>query len=55
MADNSNTAFLQAMEETATAVAMMTGIRAQYIEAGWSPANAELMVIESLRSGNNSK
>lgn len=38
-----------AIEESAKAVAALTGIRSQFIEAGWSEVNAELAVIEMIR------
>lgn len=43
---------MQAMETARDAVAALTGMRQQFIEAGWSPENAELMVVEILRASN---
>jgi hypothetical protein len=43
---------MQVMDDFATTVEVFTGIRAQFIDAGWHPNHAELMVIEILRSAN---
>jgi len=43
---------LKALSDTADGVAAMTGVKAQFIEAGWSEPNAELMVLEMLRASN---
>ena len=40
---------LDILDQYADIVATMTGIKAQYIEAGWSALHAEAMVIEGLR------
>lgn len=39
---------LAGMEQTRQAVAALTGVRQQFIDAGWAPENAERMVIELL-------
>lgn len=46
---------LQLQEQMATAVASLTGMKAQFIAAGWSEAHAELATIEVLRQGNGGK
>lgn len=48
-----NTEMLDTLTESANAIAMLTGIRAQLINAGWSEHNAELIVLEMLRASNN--
>lgn len=40
---------LALMESTKDAVASFTGIKQQFIDAGWSPEAAEQMVIELFR------
>ncbi|SEE82939.1 hypothetical protein SAMN04489740_2701 [Arthrobacter alpinus] len=42
-------------EQVATAVASLTGVKAQFIKAGWSAPNAELATIELLRQGASGK
>lgn len=37
-------------DEIAKFVAGMTGAKAQFVEAGWSETNAELLVIEMFRN-----
>lgn len=48
-------AMLQLMEQSQNAVAVFTGIRQQFIDAGWTSVGAERMVHEMLRqqSGRN--
>ena len=40
---------LALVEQTADVVAAMSGVKAQYVEAGWSNRGAEEMVLEMLR------
>lgn len=51
MTDSAAT-LLKAMDEAATAVAVLTGIRAQFIEAGWTQVTAEIAVLEMFRASN---
>jgi hypothetical protein len=44
---------LDAMQETAKAVAAYTGIKRQFTESGWSDEGAEGMVIAMLRAAAN--
>lgn len=46
MADSSH---LDAMGQMADAVALFTGIRQQFLDAGWTPEHAEQLVIEIYR------
>ncbi|MFS0718846.1 hypothetical protein ABC337_04935 [Arthrobacter sp. 1P04PC] len=41
---------LAKLEEYALFVSIMTGIKAQYVNAGWSEHAAEIMTIEMLRN-----
>jgi hypothetical protein len=38
------------MEQVANSVAALSGIKAQFVDAGWDPANAEKMTIQLLAS-----
>lgn len=40
---------LALMEQTADTVAAFTGIKQQFVDAGWSERNAEMFVIELFR------
>ena len=44
---------LGVMEDMKTMVAAYTGLRQQFIDAGWHPHNAESMVIALLENGAN--
>lgn len=50
-AANTNTN-LQAMDDFNAAVELFTGLKMQFVNAGWHPNHAELMVIEVMRSTN---
>jgi hypothetical protein len=41
------------MEEFAKFVAVCTGMRQQFIDAGWSSENAEALVVHAMRQGGN--
>lgn len=41
---------LAMMEQMAPLVAAMSGVRAQFIDQGWQPGNAEQMVIAMFRN-----
>lgn len=43
---------LQILDDFKGAVELFTGFKMQFINAGWLPEHAELMVIEITRSGN---
>lgn len=40
------------LEQTPAVVAMLTGIKQQFVDSGWSPANAELITIGLFNSSN---
>ena len=44
---------LDMQAQAADMVAAITGIKAQFVTAGWDPGNAERMVIEVLRASSN--
>lgn len=48
MSDNADE-LMNVFNDTETFVAMWTGVKAQFVAAGWSAQNAELMVIELFR------
>lgn len=50
----SSSDYLKAMDDAATAVATMTGVKAQFVDAGWSVEGAEQMVIELMRNATAS-
>lgn len=50
MSDDERTSLLETMESARDAVAAYTGIRQQFIDAGWSERMAEAMVVEILRT-----
>ena len=52
MSDDNGDALLNIMGEVGPLIAMWTGVKAQFVEAGWEPRNAELMVIELWRTNN---
>jgi len=54
MTSDSDNAVLLAMEQAATAVAAMTGIKRQFIDAGWNEHNAEKATIELLATSRGS-
>lgn len=54
-ANDQATVMLQAMDDLAQVVAFHTGLRQQFINQGWTPAHAELMVIECVRAANNTQ
>lgn len=43
---------LDAMEQVQVFVATMTGVKQQFIDAGWDERAAEQMTIEALRQSN---
>lgn len=43
---------MQVQDQVATAVAGFTGVKAQFIAAGWSPEAAEQMTLEMFRQGS---
>lgn len=43
---------MKLIEEFATMVAMWSGVKQQFIDAGWKPDHAEQMIIEIMRSAN---
>lgn len=43
---------LAAMDDFDVAVDTFTGIKNKFVEAGWSPQHAEIMVIEIMRGAN---
>jgi hypothetical protein len=43
---------MKTMEDFATVVAVWSGVRQQFIDAGWHPEHAELMIIEIMRGTN---
>lgn len=45
----------QAMEEVAKGVEMYTGMKSQFVNAGWSEPNAEQMVIGIVFQGVKSR
>lgn len=40
---------LDMQEQFAAWVASVTGVKAQLVDSGWTPENAELMVLEMMR------
>ena len=50
---NERNQMMQMLEQSADAVAAFTGIKAQFVEAGWDERAAEQMVIQMLISGRN--
>lgn len=45
---------MRIMDDAATAVAAMSGIKAQFVAAGWSEQGAEQMTIEMMRNATAS-
>lgn len=45
---------LKIMDDVAAAVATMSGVKAQFVAAGWSVGGAEQMTIELLRNATAS-
>lgn len=52
MAQPTTTQLMQILEESATAIAAFTGMKKQFIEAGWAEHNAEQAVIAMMNAGN---
>lgn len=52
MSTEQKSSMFEAMDEIATTVAAFTGVKAQFVDSGWDPANAELMTIELMRASN---
>jgi hypothetical protein len=49
MSENREEGYLQMMEELSRIVALYSGMRQQFIDAGWHPAHAEIATIEMMR------
>lgn len=45
----------QLIDDMAGVVEMFTGMKNQFVNAGWEPGNAELMVIEVMRSAGRTQ
>ena len=45
----------QVLDASAEMVEMWTGVKAQFVNAGWSPRAAEQMVIAVIRSTSNAE
>lgn len=43
--------FMKVQDDVANVVAAFTGVKAQFITAGWSPEAAEAMTLEMFRQG----
>jgi hypothetical protein len=41
--------YLEVMEELSRVVALYSGIRQQFVDAGWHPAHAEIATIEVMK------
>ncbi len=44
---------LAAMAEMDAGIAFLTGVRAKFIESGWSPEDAATLTIEMFRKANS--
>lgn len=44
---------MQVQDQVATSVAAFTGVKAQFIAAGWSPEAAEQMTLEMFKQGGS--
>lgn len=52
---NTNNDLFIVMEQAKTAVSALTGIKQQFIDAGWSDSNAEQAVVAMLMANSSRK